>query len=94
MIQTTGIEYPTGQGMDFYGFEVLGFYLKRFLLYYSDYAWNIRLLYGLIFACIVTMLILFVLFIRKIRQSRCAKKSITLLARTFMMVLSDIDFCR
>ena len=37
MILTTGIEYPTGQGMDFYGFEVLGFYLKRFLLYYSDY---------------------------------------------------------
>ena len=74
MIQTTGIEYPTGQGMDFYGFEVLGFYLKRFLLYYSDYAWNIRLLYGLIFACIVTMFILFVLFIRKIRQSRRAKK--------------------
>ena len=52
MILTTGIEYPTGQGMDFYGFEVLGFYLKRFLLYYSDYAWNIRLLYGLILACI------------------------------------------
>lgn len=74
MILTTGIEYPTGQGMDFYGFEVLGFYLKRFLLYYSDYAWNIRLLYGLILACIVTMLILFVLFIRKIRQSRRAKK--------------------
>ena len=41
MIQTTGIEYPTGQGMDFYGFEVLGFYLKRFLLYYSDYAHGI-----------------------------------------------------
>lgn len=50
MVLTTGIEYPTGQGMDFYGFEVLGFYLKRFLLYYSDYAWNIRLLYGLILA--------------------------------------------
>ena len=66
----TSIEYPTGHGLDFYGFEVIGFYLKRFLLYYSDYAWNIRLLYGLIFACIVTMLILFVLFIRKIRQNR------------------------
>lgn len=66
----TSIEYPTGHGLDFYGFEVIGFYLKRFLLYYSDYAWNIRLLYGLIFACIVTMLILFVLFIRKIRKNR------------------------
>lgn len=60
MVLTTGIEYPTGQGLDFYGFEVLGFYLKKFLLYYSDYTWNIRLLYGLILACIVTMLILFV----------------------------------
>lgn len=37
MVLTTGIEYPTGHGLDFYGFEVLGFYLKKFLLYYSDY---------------------------------------------------------
>lgn len=28
MVLTTGIEYPTGQGLDFYGFEVLGFYLN------------------------------------------------------------------
>lgn len=74
MVLTTGIEYPTGQGLDFYGFEVIGFYLKKFLLYYSDYTWNIRLLYGLILACIVTMLILFVLFIRKIQQNRHARK--------------------
>lgn len=45
MVLTTGIEYPTGQGMDFYGFEVLGFYLKRFLLYYSDYAYSICVVY-------------------------------------------------
>lgn len=41
----TSIEYPTGHGLDFYGFEVIGFYLKRFLLYYSDYAYSIRVVY-------------------------------------------------
>ena len=68
------VEYPNGQGVDFYGFEVIGFYFKRFLLYYSDYALNIRLLYGLIFWCIVTMIILFFLFIRSIRRTRKRKR--------------------
>ncbi len=68
------VEYPNGQGVDFYGFEVIGFYFKRFLLYYSDYALNIRLLYGLIFGCIVTMILLFFLFIRSIRRTRKRKR--------------------
>lgn len=32
------IGYPDGQSVDFYGFEVFEFYLKRYLLYFSDYA--------------------------------------------------------
>ncbi len=63
-------EYPDGQSVDFYGFEVVEFYLKRLLLYYSDYALNIRLLYGMIVACIITMMVLFVLFMRRIRRTR------------------------
>lgn len=63
-------DYPDGQSVDFYGFEVVEFYLKRFLLYFSDYALNIRLLYGLIVACIITMMVLFALFILRIKRNR------------------------
>lgn len=60
--------------MQFYGFEVIGYYAEKFLLYYSDYSWTIRLLYGLILACIFTMIILFMLFAKKIHQSRRIEK--------------------
>lgn len=63
-------DYPDGQSVDFYGYEVVEFYLKRLLLYFSDYALNIRLLYGLIIVCIITMMVLFVLFIHRIRRDR------------------------
>lgn len=75
MTIAASIVYPTGQGVEFYGFQAMGYYLKRFLLYYADYPWSIRLLYGLIMACILTMLILFVLFIRKIRQKGRVNKA-------------------
>ena len=75
MTIAAGIIYPTGQGVEFYGFQAMGYYLKRFLLYYADYPWSIRLLYGLIMACILTMMVVFVLFMRKIRQNRKANKA-------------------
>lgn len=70
MTAALNIAYPTGQGVEFYGFQVLEFYIQQFLLLFADYPWTIRLLYGLIIVCILTMLILFVLFIRKIQQFR------------------------
>jgi hypothetical protein len=74
MIIVANIAYPTGQGVEFYGFEVIRYYLMKFLLYYESYPWTIRILYGLIIACIFTMMILFVLFLRKIHQTRRATK--------------------
>ena len=70
------IGYPDGQSVDFYGFEVIEFYLKRYLLYFSDYAIHIRLLYGLIIACIITMIILFVMFMLRIRRNRRNKREL------------------
>ena len=70
------IGYPDGQSVDFYGFEVFEFYLKRYLLYFSDYAIHIRLLYGLIIACIITMIILFVMFMLRIRRNRRNKRAL------------------
>lgn len=64
-----GIEYPDGQSVDFYGIEVVEYYIKRLLLYFSDYAVHVRLLYGLIVVCILSMIVLFVLFIRKIKHN-------------------------
>ncbi len=70
------VNYPDGQSVDFYGFEVVEFYLKRYLMYFSDYSINIRLLYGLIIVCIITMIILFVMFIHQIRRTRRKKKAL------------------
>ncbi len=70
------VSYPDGQSVDFYGFEVVEFYLKRYLMYFSDYSINIRLLYGLIIVCIITMIILFVMFIHQIRRTRRKKKAL------------------
>ena len=75
MIVALDIAYPTGRGVEFYGFQVMEFYIKKCLLFYADYPWTIRLLYGLIMVCILTMLVLFVLFIRKIRQNNRRKKA-------------------
>lgn len=70
MTLLAGYEYPDGKSVDFYGVEVLGFYLKRLLLYFSDYTINIRLLYGLIIACCMTMMVVFALFIIRIKHNR------------------------
>lgn len=75
MIVALDIAYPTGQGVEFYGFQAMEFYIKKYLLFFAGYPWTIRLLYGLILVCIITMLVLFVLFIRKIRQSNRKKKA-------------------
>ncbi len=74
MIWTKGIEYPSGRGVDFYDFEVIGYYTRKFLLHYSDYPWNVTLLYGLILACIITIGILFILFLRKIHLNNRVKR--------------------
>lgn len=72
---TAGYQYPDGHSVDFYGVEVVQFYVQRFLLYFSDYAIHIRVLYGMILLCILTLIVLFVLFFLKIRRNnrdRCA----------------------
>lgn len=69
-----GTNYPDGQSVDFYGFEVIEYYFKRFLLHFSDYAVHIRILYCLILACIITMMVLFVLFFRRMRRNRDEKR--------------------
>lgn len=66
---TTGYQYPDGHSVDFYGVEVIQFYVQRFLLYFSDYAIHIRVLYGMILLCILTLIVLFVLFFLKIRRN-------------------------
>lgn len=65
-----GIDYPNGHSVDFYGFEVIEFYLKRFLLYFSNYTINIRILYLMIIVCMITMAVLFVMFIMRIRSNK------------------------
>lgn len=75
MIAALNIAYPTGQGVEFYGFQVIEFYIRKYLLFYADYPWTIRVLYGLIMVCIVTMLILFLLFMREIRRNNRRKKT-------------------
>lgn len=70
MLLHAGFDYPDGQSVDFYGIEVIEYYLKRFLLYYGDYSINIRLLYGLILVCIIAMMVVFVLFALRIRHNR------------------------
>lgn len=64
----SGYAYPDGQSVDFYGVEVLEYYIKRFLLYFADYAIHIRILYGMILVCLITLAVLFVLFFLKIRR--------------------------
>jgi hypothetical protein len=66
---TAGYQYPDGHSVDFYGVEVIQFYVQRFLLYFSDYAIHIRVLYGMILLCILTLIVLFVLFFLKIRRN-------------------------
>lgn len=66
---TAGYQYPDGHSVDFYGVEVVQFYVQRFLLYFSDYAIHIRVLYGMILLCILTLIVLFVLFFLKIRRN-------------------------
>lgn len=75
MTAALDIAYPTGNGVEFYGFQVLEFYIKQFLLLYADYPWTIRLLYGLIMVCIITMLVLFMLFIHRIRLNNREKRA-------------------
>lgn len=60
-------EYPDGMSVDFYGYEVMGYYIQRICTFFSVYAVHIRLLYILITLCILTMLVLFVMFMRQIR---------------------------
>lgn len=59
-------EYPDGTSVDFYGYEVIGYYIQRIYTFFSVYAVHIRLLYILITLCILTMLVLFVMFMRQI----------------------------
>lgn len=59
-----GSIYPDGYSVDFYGFEVIEFYLRRFLLYYSNYPITTRILYSMILVCVIAMIVLFILFIR------------------------------
>lgn len=74
MIYVLEIAFPTGNDVEFYGFELIEYYVKKFLLYFGDFPWTIRLLYGLIIVCIITMLVLFFLFFRKEVQSRRAER--------------------
>lgn len=69
-----GIDYPNGHSVDFYGFEVIEFYLKRFLLYFSNYTINIRILYLMIIVCMITMAVLFVMFIMRIRSNKLQER--------------------
>ncbi len=70
MLLHIGYDYPNGQSVDFYGVEVIEYYLKRFLLYFADYTINIRLLYSLIILCCLAMIVVFVLFVHRIRHNR------------------------
>ena len=65
-----GSIYPDGYSVDFYGFEVIEFYLRRFLLYYSNYPITTRILYSMILVCVIAMIVLFILFIRRIRSNK------------------------
>lgn len=85
-------EYPDGTSVDFYGYEVIGYYIQRIFTFFSVYAVHIRLLYILITLCILTMLVLFVMFMRQIwlknRMNACLDAVRTDLLAGFKQVLT------
>lgn len=90
-----GYEYPDGQSVDFYGIEVLNYYLKQFLVFFSDYPIQIQILYAVILICIATSAVVFILFMvkvqRNLRKQRQYNKANKELREGFYMVLVSED---
>ena len=90
MFDASDIVFPTGQNVKFYGFQVIGYYLKKFFLYYSDYPWTIRLLYEMVILCIISMLVVFALFLKKTYQSHRADKEYSAAKKDLLKGFYDI----
>lgn len=63
-----------GPVVEFYGWEVVGYYINNIINYFADYSWQIRVAYGLIVACILVMIVLLVLFFLMIKRTTRYKK--------------------
>lgn len=57
-----------GYYADFYGWDVVMFYISSLRTFVQQYSWQVRLSMGIIFCCVMMMLMVFVLFIIRIRQ--------------------------
>ncbi len=77
------IPLEMGPTVEFYGWEVIGYYVNNISNYLAQYTWQVRTAYGLIVACIFVMIILFLLFIILIRQKTKYKKRYKDLAEQF-----------
>ena len=75
---------------EFYGWEVIGYYINNIQNYLAEYSWQVRTAYGLIISCIFVMIILFVLFILMIRKTTKYKKEYHKLEEKFREPLYQI----
>ena len=79
-----------GPLVEFYGWEVLGYYINNIQNFLAEYSWQVRTAYGLIVGCIFVMMILFVLFILMIRKTTKYKKGYKQLEEKFREPLYQI----
>ena len=75
---------------EFYGWEVIGYYINNIQNYLAEYSWQVRTAYGLIVGCIFVMIILFILFVLMIRKTTKYKKGYHQLEEKFREPLYQI----
>ena len=71
-----GFVFPQVEGpvVEFYGWEVVGYYINNIQNYFAEYSWQVKTAYGLIVACVFVMLVLFIMFMMLIRKTTKYKK--------------------
>lgn len=57
-----------GYYADFYGWDVVSYYIFAFRTFVQQYSWQVRLSFAIIFFCVLTMMVVFMLFIIRIKQ--------------------------
>lgn len=72
-----------GPTVEFYGWEVIGYYINNISNYLAEYSWQVRTAYGLIVTCIFIMILLFFMFIILIRRRTKYKKKYDKLSERF-----------
>ncbi|MCF0203010.1 MAG: hypothetical protein HUK08_06580, partial [Bacteroidaceae bacterium] len=60
--------------MEMSGFDVAAYYFYLFQNYFADYSWQVKTSYFIVFAAIVTMIILFFLFTKDVLARKAEEK--------------------